>query len=111
MPRKQVVKANERFIPPFYGTGGTLYLRPFVIGTGDNIGVGPAPEYLFCIFAIPVGAYFKGGMSPVNFCIIADCDRAKTSLEQEDKKLVETMQLQLRLMKKLRKSDLQIVFT
>lgn len=71
---KKVVKANERFIPP-YGTGGTLYLRPFVIGTGDNIGVGPAPEYLFCIFAIPVGAYFKGGMSPVNFTI-ADCDRA-----------------------------------
>lgn len=69
-----VVKANERFIPP-YGTGGSLYLRPFVIGTGDNIGVGPAPEYLFSVFCVPVGAYFKGGMSPVNFKI-ADCDRA-----------------------------------
>ena len=71
---KQVVKANEKFVPP-YGTGGSLYLRPFMIGTGDNIGVGPAPEYLFSIFAVPVGAYFKGGMSPVNFNI-ADCDRA-----------------------------------
>ncbi|NLK96117.1 MAG: branched-chain amino acid aminotransferase [Clostridiales bacterium] len=71
---EEVVKANERFIPP-YGTGGSLYLRPFMIGTGDNIGVGPAPEYLFSIFCVPVGAYFKGGMSPVNFKI-ADCDRA-----------------------------------
>ena len=70
----QVVKANERFIPP-YGTGGSLYLRPFVVGVGDNIGVGPAPEYLFSVFCIPVGAYFKGGMAPVNFNI-ADCDRA-----------------------------------
>lgn len=71
---EDVVKANERFLPP-YGTGGSLYLRPFLIGTGDNIGVGPAPEYLFSIFCVPVGAYFKGGMSPVNFKI-ADCDRA-----------------------------------
>lgn len=70
----EVVKANERFIPP-YGTGGSLYLRPFLVGTGDNIGVGPAPEYLFSVFCVPVGAYFKGGMSPVNFKI-ADCDRA-----------------------------------
>lgn len=70
----EVVKANERFIPP-YGTGGALYLRPFLIGTGDNIGVGPAPEYLFSVFCVPVGAYFKGGMKPVNFKI-ADCDRA-----------------------------------
>lgn len=71
---EEVVKANERFLPP-YGTGGSLYLRPFLIGTGDNIGVGPAPEYLFSVFCVPVGAYFKGGMSPVNFKI-ADCDRA-----------------------------------
>lgn len=70
----QVVKANERFLPP-YGTGGALYLRPFLVGTGDNIGVGPAPEYLFSVFCVPVGSYFKGGLSPVNFNI-ADCDRA-----------------------------------
>ena len=70
----QVVKANEHFVPP-YGTGGTLYLRPFVIGVGDNIGVKPAPEYIFCVFCVPVGAYFKNGMEPCNF-MIADYDRA-----------------------------------
>ena len=71
---KQVVKANEEFVPP-YGTGATLYLRPFVIGIGDNLGVRPASEYLFCVFCSPVGAYFKGGMTPVNF-ITTDYDRA-----------------------------------
>ncbi|CUP05397.1 branched-chain amino acid aminotransferase [Clostridium disporicum] len=71
---KQVVKANEHFIPP-YGTGGTLYLRPFVIGVGDNIGVKPATEYIFVVFCLPVGNYFKGGMTPCNF-MIADYDRA-----------------------------------
>lgn len=71
---KQVVKANDHFVPP-YGTGATLYLRPFVIGVGDNIGVKPAPEYIFCVFCVPVGPYFKGGMKPVNFTI-ADYDRA-----------------------------------
>lgn len=70
----QVVKANEHYIPP-YGTGGALYLRPFVIGVGDNLGVKPAPEFIFSIFCVPVGAYFKGGMAPVNF-MIADYDRA-----------------------------------
>ncbi|MGE7957781.1 branched-chain amino acid aminotransferase [Pseudomonas sp. NPDC089530] len=71
---KAVVKANERFIPP-YGTGGALYLRPFVIGVGDNIGVRTAPEFIFSIFAIPVGAYFKGGLTPHNF-LISTYDRA-----------------------------------
>ena len=70
----QVIKANEHYVPP-YGTGGTLYLRPFVIGVGDNIGVKPAPEYIFCVFCVPVGAYFKNGMEPCNF-MIADYDRA-----------------------------------
>lgn len=71
---KQVVRANEHFVPP-YGTGATLYLRPMVIGVGDNIGVKPAPEYIFCVFCVPVGPYFKGKMAPVNFTI-ADYDRA-----------------------------------
>ncbi len=70
----QVVKANEAYVPP-YGIGATLYLRPFVIGVGDNLGVKPAPEFLFCIFCVPVGPYFKGGMAPVNF-ITSDYDRA-----------------------------------
>ncbi len=70
----QVIKANEHFVPP-YGSGATLYLRPFAIGIGDNVGVKPAPEYLFSIFCVPVGPYFKGGMAPVNF-MTSDYDRA-----------------------------------
>lgn len=71
---KKVVKANEQYIPP-YGTGGSLYLRPYMIGVGDNIGVKPAEEYLFSIFCMPVGAYFKGGLTPTNF-VVSDYDRA-----------------------------------
>lgn len=70
----QVVKANMKWVPP-YGTGATLYLRPMLIGVGENIGVKPAPEYIFAIFCMPVGAYFKGGMTPVNF-ITSEYDRA-----------------------------------
>ncbi|PNY82541.1 branched-chain amino acid aminotransferase [Deinococcus koreensis] len=71
---RQVVRANDHFIPP-YGTGGSLYLRPFVIGVGDNIGVRSAPEFLFGVFCIPVGPYFKGGLSPMNF-VTSGYDRA-----------------------------------
>ena len=71
---KQVVKANEHYLPP-YGTGGTLYIRPFLIGVGDNIGVKPASEYIFSIFCMPVGPYFKGGLTPTNF-LVSDYDRA-----------------------------------
>lgn len=71
---KQVVKANEEWVGP-YGSGATLYLRPFVIGVGDNVGVSPAPEYIFSIFVCPVGAYFKGGLKPTNF-MVSDYDRA-----------------------------------
>lgn len=70
----QVVKANQDWLAP-YGTGATLYLRPFVIGVGDNLGLRPAPEYIFSVFCCPVGAYFKGGLKPTNF-IISDYDRA-----------------------------------
>lgn len=71
---KQVVKANEEFVPP-YESGGTLYIRPLLIGIGEGIGVHPAPEYLFTVFCMPVGAYFKGGLTPTNFAI-SDYDRA-----------------------------------
>lgn len=63
---KQVVAANADYVPP-YGTGATLYLRPLMIGVGGNIGVHPASEYIFTIFAQPVGAYYKGGLKPTNF--------------------------------------------
>lgn len=72
---KQVVKANADYVPP-YGTGGTLYLRPLLIGVGDIIGVKPADEYIFTIFAMPVGNYFKGGLAPTNFLIQDEYDRA-----------------------------------
>ncbi|KRN89560.1 branched-chain amino acid aminotransferase [Ligilactobacillus ceti] len=71
---KQVVKANEAYLPP-YGTGCSLYLRPYLIGIGDNVGVHPAEEYLFSVFATPVGNYFKGGLTPTNF-LVSDYDRA-----------------------------------
>lgn len=69
-----VVKANEAYIPP-YGTGGSLYLRPMTLGVGNSISVKPATEYLFTVFCMPVGPYFKGGMTPVNF-MVSDYDRA-----------------------------------
>lgn len=71
---KQVVKANQEYVPP-YGSGATLYIRPLLIGVGENIGVSPAPEYIFTVFCIPVGPYFKGGLTPTNF-IVSDYDRA-----------------------------------
>ena len=72
---KQVVKANEDYVPP-YDTGATLYLRPLLIGVGDVIGVHPATEYIFTVFAMPVGNYFKGGLQPTNFLIQDEYDRA-----------------------------------
>ena len=71
---KQVVKANQEYVPP-YGSGATLYIRPLLIGVGENIGVSPAPEYIFTVFCMPVGPYFKGRLTPTNF-IVSDYDRA-----------------------------------
>ncbi|BDP44231.1 branched-chain-amino-acid aminotransferase (plasmid) [Deinococcus aetherius] len=71
---RQVVLANLDYLPP-YGSGGALYLRPFVIGVGDNLGVHSAPEFLFSVFCVPVGAYFKGGLTPTNF-VVSRYDRA-----------------------------------
>lgn len=70
----QVVRANAAYVPP-YGSGATLYIRPFMLGVGNYIAAGPAPEYLFSVFCFPVGPYFKGGMTPVNF-MVSDFDRA-----------------------------------
>lgn len=64
---KQVVKANEDFVPP-YGTGGTLYLRPFMVGTSSVVGVTPATEYTFHIYATPVGAYVNG-LNPAAYTV------------------------------------------
>jgi len=71
----KAVKLNERFVPP-YGTGASLYLRPLLIGSGAQVGVKPADEYMFMIFVCPVGPYFKEGFNPVNMQIVRDFDRA-----------------------------------
>ena len=71
---KQVVEANREWVPP-YGSGASLYLRPFMFGINPVIGVKPASEYQFRIFATPVGPYFKGGVRPLTVRI-SDYDRA-----------------------------------
>lgn len=70
----QVVDANEAYVPP-YGSGATLYLRPYMFGSNSVIGVKPAVEYQFRIFCTPVGPYFKGGAKPLTICV-SDFDRA-----------------------------------
>lgn len=71
---EQVVKANLDFVPP-YGSGASLYLRPYMFGTNAVIGVKPAEEFQFRIFATPVGPYFKGGIKPISLRV-PDFDRA-----------------------------------
>jgi branched-chain amino acid aminotransferase len=70
----QVVKANEGYVPP-YGSGATLYIRPYMFGSDAVIGVKPANEYQFRMFATPVGPYFKGGAKPITIRV-SDYDRA-----------------------------------
>ena len=70
----KVVKANSDFVPP-YGTGATLYIRPYMFGSSAVIGVKPAEEYQFRVFTTPVGPYFKGGAKPITIKV-SDFDRA-----------------------------------
>mmetsp|Transcript_26821 Transcript_26821/g.56628 ORF Transcript_26821/g.56628 Transcript_26821/m.56628 type:complete len:406 (+) Transcript_26821:281-1498(+) len=71
-----VVKDNIAYVPP-YGSGGALYLRPLLFGSGPRIGLQPAEEYTFIVLVIPVGDYYKGGLAkPVNGLIVEDYDRA-----------------------------------
>ena len=70
----KVVAANEAFVPP-YGSGATLYLRPYMFGVNPVIGVKPADEYQFRLFCTPVGPYFKGGIRPLTIKV-SDFDRA-----------------------------------
>ena len=71
---EQVVAANKDYVPP-YGSGATLYLRPYMFGSSPVIGVKPAEEYQFRLFATPVGPYFKGGVKPITIRV-CDFDRA-----------------------------------
>ena len=70
----ETVRANAAWVPPF-GSGASMYLRPFMFGSNAVIGVKPASEYQFRIFATPVGPYFKGGIKPLTLRI-SDLDRA-----------------------------------
>lgn len=71
-----VIKDNIAYVPP-YGSGGALYLRPLLFGTGPRIGLQPAEEYTFIILVIPVGDYYHGGLAkPVNGLIVDEYDRA-----------------------------------
>lgn len=71
---REVVLANKDYVPP-YGTGASLYIRPFMMGTDSVIGIHPASEYEFRIFVSPVGAYFHNGIKPLTLRV-TDFDRA-----------------------------------
>lgn len=71
----KAVKLNERFMPP-YESGASLYIRPLLFGTGAQIGVHPADEYLFVVMVMPVGPYFKGGFKANSYAITRKYDRA-----------------------------------
>lgn len=71
---EKVVKENAAWVPP-YGSGASLYIRPYMFASGPVIGVKPAQEYQFRMFCTPVGPYFKGGAKPITICV-SDFDRA-----------------------------------
>lgn len=70
----KTVNANQEFVPP-YETNATLYIRPVIFGVGNNLGLRSAKEFVFAVIVTPVGPYFKGGLTPVNF-MVTDDDRA-----------------------------------
>ena len=71
----RVVAANRDYVPP-YGSGGSLYIRPLLIGSGARIGVAPADEYTFIVLVTPVGNYYKKGLLPVSAMVVPGYDRA-----------------------------------
>ncbi|AEC02817.1 branched-chain amino acid aminotransferase [Parasphaerochaeta coccoides] len=70
----KLVIANQDYVPP-YGSGASLYIRPYIFGSGPILGVAPASEYTFRVFCSPVGPYFKGGMKPLRL-MVSNFDRA-----------------------------------
>ena len=74
---EQTVLANADFVPP-YGSGATLYIRPYIFGSGSVIGVKPDCKFQFRVFTTPVGPYFKDGVKPLSLCV-SDFDRAAPS--------------------------------
>ena len=72
---RRIVRENLEYVPP-YGSGGSLYIRPLLFGSGPRIGVQPAGEYTFIIFVLPVSDYYKGGIEPVSAVVIDGFDRS-----------------------------------
>lgn len=71
----RAVRENEMFVPP-YGTGGSLYIRPLLIGSGPKIGLQTSDEFTFLVLVVPVGDYYKGGLAPVTAVVMQGFDRA-----------------------------------
>jgi branched-chain amino acid aminotransferase len=71
----RAVRENIEFVPPC-DSGGALYVRPLLIGSGPQIGVKPAAEYRFIVLVTPVGPYYRGGLKPVRGLVVRDYDRA-----------------------------------
>merc|ERR1719517_393312 len=72
----EVVRQNVAFVPP-YGSGGALYMRPFIFGSGPKLGLGPSPEYNFTVFSNPTGSYYAAGkMQALDGLVNDDFDRA-----------------------------------
>jgi branched-chain amino acid aminotransferase len=72
---RAAVRENREYIPP-YGTGGSLYVRPLLFGSGARIGLQPADEFTFLVMVVPVGDYYRGGLSPVTAIVTKGFDRA-----------------------------------
>lgn len=72
---RRCVEANLEYVPP-KETGGSLYIRPLLFGSGPYIGMGAAPEFTFVVFAMPVGSFYTGGVQPVDAIVIEDFDRS-----------------------------------
>ncbi len=72
-----LIKANEQWVPP-YGSGATLYIRPYIFATSPLMGIKPSKEYQFRMICMPVGPYFKAGVKALNLCV-TDFDRASTN--------------------------------
>ncbi|KAI8365529.1 branched-chain amino acid aminotransferase [Blakeslea trispora] len=72
---RRCVEANLEYVPP-KESGGSLYIRPLLFGSGPYIGMGPAEEFTFVVFAMPVGSFYTGGVKPVDAIVIEDFDRS-----------------------------------
>jgi branched-subunit amino acid aminotransferase/4-amino-4-deoxychorismate lyase len=82
---RRCVETNLEYIPP-KETGGAFYIRPLLIGTGPFIGMGAATEFTYLVFGMPVGAFYTGGVKPVDAIVIEDFDRSKLWEKKKRKK-------------------------